>query len=104
MIQARATKLNGKNPWRVTDAKGRPLCTRDGKALDRGGYEKASLANQHATAINRANALTAVAAAKKPTKRQRVESRRAVKLAQRERVEQAALAKRPMADTQAGAA
>ena len=90
MIRAQATKLNGAKPWRVTDDKGRPLATRQGKPLDRGGYEKASLANQHAAAINHANAVSQVAAAKRPTKRQRVASRRAVKQAQRERMQQAA--------------
>ena len=103
MIQAHATMLNGSRPWRVTDAQGRPLRTRHGKPIDRGGYEKAALANEQAAAINRASAVNARAASR-PTKRQRLESRRAVKRAQRERMQQAFEMKNAKIKIESGAA
>lgn len=87
--QAVATRLEGKKPWRVTDEQGRPLKTREGKPLDRGGYARGAQAKEHADAINRATYENQRAGAKtKVTKRQRVASRRAVKQAQRERLKQ----------------
>jgi hypothetical protein len=73
MSLAKATKLAGRNPWRVTDEYGVPLLTSAGKYLDRGGYVRASSAVEQVEAINAARGRQAQRA---PTRRQRRKPRR----------------------------
>jgi len=51
-VQAKATKLGGKKPWRVTDQRGIPLKLKTGHPVDRGGYAGQREAQEQAAAIN----------------------------------------------------
>lgn len=87
---AEVRKINGARPWRVTDSHGKPLTCGNGRPVDRGGYERPLPAQNHAQAINHSMAVqVAKLASAKITKRQRIESRRAMKRAQREAAERA---------------
>ena len=72
------SKLNGKKPYRVTDIKHIPLRTRLGKPLDQGGYQSATMAREHADAVNYAVVENArKRAAESITKKQRLKAKRA---------------------------
>lgn len=81
------SKLNGVKPFRVTDDKHRPLRTKLGKPLDRGGYGSPMAAREHADAVNYAVVENIKAdAAAKVTKRQRLAAKRAKRAASKQAV------------------
>jgi hypothetical protein len=81
------SKLHGVKPFRVTDDKHRPLKTKLGKPLDRGGYGSLLTAREHADAVNYAMVENIKAeAARKVTKRQRLAAKRAKRAASRQAV------------------
>ena len=51
-VHAKATKLGGKKPWRVTDQRGIPLTLKSGRPVDRGGYASQASAQEQAAAVN----------------------------------------------------